>query len=141
VGIIVVRKWIAGRDSIFPIRAVLAQRIEAQNLSEARIEILRVAKWIATAAAIGEAHIQEAEVGIALLRKRIEGEVAAVVIRKRLFVSDEFSGRTAIVGGRSRIFGCPFEKNRVVRVIAAAWLEIGGDACIRAIDDGVKLSE
>ena len=96
---------------------------------------------ITSAAAIREAHVQKTEIRITLFRKWIECEVAAVVVCKRLFVSNQFSWRSTIVGTCSGIFRSPFEKDCVVRVITAAGFEIGGSSCIRAIHHGVELSE
>ena len=65
VGVAVVDERVAGGNAVLAVGAVRAERIDAQDLAERRIEVLRQVERVAAAAAVGEAHVEQAEIGAA----------------------------------------------------------------------------
>ena len=75
---------------------------------------------IAAAAAVGHAHVEQAELGAARLRERIERELTGIVVRERLPQPHQLARRSAVVGGGARRLRRPLEQDGVVRGASAA---------------------
>ena len=71
---------------------------------------------IAAAAAVGGSDVEQAVVGGSGPCDRVEGDLAAVVIGKRMRDPEELARGRAVVRGRLRVPGGPLEQNLVVRV-------------------------
>ena len=114
-----------------------SQRIDPQDLAEDRPEVLRQVERIAAAAAVGNADVEQAEIRSAGPRERVEGDVAGVVIGKRLLEPHHLTRRSAVVGRRRRVLRRPFEQHRVVgirsrrpaRSRASAWCSSCRSTC------------
>jgi hypothetical protein len=103
-----------------PFVLLLAERIDAQDLAEDRLEVLRVVVGIAAAAAVGGADVEQAELGSARPRQRIEGDLSAVVIGERMRDAEQLARRAAVIRRRLRILRGPLEQDLVVRAAVAA---------------------
>ena len=112
-----------------------------RSLPKARIEILREVERIAAAAAVGEADVEQTEIGAPACRERIEGELAGVVVGKGLLEPNQLARGAAVVGVGGRVLGGPFEQDRVVRAGAAARLEVGRRRGVAGVGEGVELAE
>ena len=133
---------IRGGDAVLAAAAVLAERVDAEDLAERRAEILRELHRVAAAAAVGDAHVQEPEVGGARTRRRIERDRAAVVIGERLTQPDQLSRRSAVVGRRARRLRRPFEQHGVVRACSALGVvKSGAGVWFERVRVGVELAE
>ena len=82
---------IRGGDAVLAAAAVLAERVDAEDLAERGAEVLREPHRVAAAAAVADAHVEEPEVGRARTRRRIERDRAAVVIGERLAQPDQLA--------------------------------------------------
>src|SRR5690606_11876852 len=125
---VVTDERIVGRDTVLAVRAARAERVDAQDLAERGTPLLREVQRITAAAAVRRTDVEQTEVRITGPRVRPEGDVAAVVVAKRLFEAHQHARCTAIVRRGIRILGAPLEQHRVVRRLAAAREETGGDA-------------
>ena len=67
--------------------------------------------------------------------------MSGVVVREGLLEADQFPRRTAIIGCGGGILRGPFEQDRIVRVVAAARLEVGRHRGVRRVDEGVELAK
>ena len=93
----------------------MTERVDAEDLAERRAEVLRQLQRIAAAAAVGDAHVEQAEVGRCRRRQRIERQVTGVVIRERLAQADQLARRAAVVGRGAGRLRRPLEQHGVVR--------------------------
>src|SRR5258706_7371625 len=76
--VLVFDERIARRNSILAVGAVRSERIDAEDLTEARGQVLRVLEWVTATAAVGEPEIKKAEIGAVGHGESAECEVAAV---------------------------------------------------------------
>ena len=142
VRIVVVHERVVLRNAVLAVRAVLAQRIDAENLAERRSQILRHVHRIAAGAAIGVAGIQQTVVGAAAPRGRVEAELAAVVIHERPMPPHQLARGVTVVGCGGRILRRPLEEHRMVRHFRArrCGRPIRGRRDVAGVDVGVDLS-
>ena len=105
----------------FLLRAVVAERIDAEDLAEGRAEVLRQLQRIAAAAAVGDAHVEQAEVrrcsGAA---SGLNASMAAVVVGERLAQPNQLARRAAVVGRRQPGFFAVHSSSTVSCVCVAA---------------------
>ena len=119
VRIVVVHERVVLRNAVLAVRAVVAERIDAENLAERAGEILRDVLRIAAAAAIGIPEIQQTVVGASAPRGRIEAELSAVVIHVRTLPPHQLARGVAIVSRGRRILRGPLEEHRMMRHLRA----------------------
>ena len=115
-GIAVAHEWIGGRHAILAVGAVSTERINPQNLSERRGEVLPEPERIPTAATISDTDVEQPEIGTARTRERVEAQVATVVVGERLLEPKQLARWTTVVG-RSRGFLAVHSKSAVACVL------------------------
>ena len=71
--------WICGGDAVLAVAAIPAQRVNAEELSESRAEILREIHRVATATAIGNADVAAATANVADVIALDEAQVLALL--------------------------------------------------------------
>ena len=125
-GLAITDEWVRRRNSVLAVRAVLAERIDSENLAERRAQVLSDIERIVAAAAIRTTDVQQAEIGVPGCRQRVERDVAAVVILERLLKAQELPRRPAVECGGRGILRGPFEQDRIVRTLRTSRLEVGG---------------
>ena len=96
---------------------------------------------VASAASVRDGDVEQTELGFPGRRKRIEADLTAVVVAKGLLNPQQFPGRAAVIPGGPGFTGSPFEKDRVVRIAAAAGPEVRRRIDISTVRPCVELSE
>src|SRR5262249_28540877 len=95
---------------------------------------------IAATTAICKTYVEQAEIGVAGRRQRIEGQVTTVVVGEGLGKSDQLPRRSPIISSSAWCFSRPFEKNCVVCMASTVGLEVGCWRQVTRVRVRVKLA-